>query len=79
MPVALRNGPYSFLFFAIDRQEPSHVHVRRDRQTAKFWLEPLVRLARNSGFKPHELTEIERIILDNHGFLLEAWHVFFRR
>jgi hypothetical protein len=31
--------------------EPPHVHVDRDDQSAKFWLDP-VALARNLGFGP---------------------------
>jgi hypothetical protein len=34
--------------------EPPHVHVDRDDQSAKFWLD-LVALARNLGFGPVEL------------------------
>lgn len=77
MPTVLRDGPYHFQFFGIDRNEPPHVHVKRDRCEAKFWLDPLVRLARNSGFKPHELNAIEHIIRDKRDELLEAWHEFF--
>lgn len=40
MPTVLRLGPYRFFFYSVDRGEPPHVHVRRDRGTAKFWLDP---------------------------------------
>ena len=53
--------------------------VRRGRQGAKYWLLPLVRLARNVRFRQHELTEIEKIILEHREFLLEAWNDFFGR
>jgi hypothetical protein len=42
-------GPYWFFFYSFDCNEPMHVHVRRDRQQAKFWLAP-VALAWNHGF-----------------------------
>lgn len=51
MPTVLREGPYRFFFYASDREEPPHVHVERDRQTAKFWLQP-VRLERSGGLRP---------------------------
>ena len=51
MPTVLREGPYRFFFYASDREEPPHVHVERDRQTAKFWLQP-VRLQRSGGLRP---------------------------
>lgn len=79
MPVVMRDGPYRFLFFALDRDEPAHVHVKRDRQEAKFWLQPIVRLTKNAGFRPHELKEIERKIELNREKLLESWNAFFRR
>ena len=45
-------GPYKFVFFSSDRGEPVHIHVKRDRHVAKFWLEP-VELAKNLGFPDH--------------------------
>jgi len=41
-------GPYWFFFQSFDCNEPPHVHVRRDRQHARFWLAP-VALAWNHG------------------------------
>jgi hypothetical protein len=73
MPNVLRVGPYRIYFFAADRNEPPHLHVRRDRSVAKFWLNP-VRLARNDGFRPHELRTIEAIIYENEQKIMEAWN-----
>src|SRR5205823_5680400 len=44
MPTVLREGPYRIHFYMADRVEPPHMHVKRDRSEAKFWLDP-VRLA----------------------------------
>jgi hypothetical protein len=41
MPTALQVGPYSFIFFSSDRDEPPHIHIKRDRQLAKFWFSPV--------------------------------------
>jgi hypothetical protein len=68
VPTVLQDGPYAFVFFSSDRNEPLHIHVRRDRQIAKFWLDP-VALAKNRGFPEHELSQIER--------LMEAWFDYF--
>ena len=73
MPSVLRIGPYRFYFFAADRNEPPHIHVRRDRAMAKFWLGP-VRLARNYRFRAHELRSIEAIIMEHEQAILEAWN-----
>jgi hypothetical protein len=50
-----------------------HVHVRRERQQAKFCVEPVV-LAWNRGFSPRELNEIRPIIIEYNARIIEAWH-----
>ena len=76
MPTVLREGPYTFSFFASDRPEPRHIHVKRDRQAAKFWLEP-VSLAMNDGFAQHELSDIERRVRFHQAMFVRAWDDFF--
>jgi hypothetical protein len=76
MPTVLQDGPYDFVFFSSDRGEPAHIHVKRDRDIAKFWLSP-VSLAKNRGFKPHELRDIARRVIKHETVLLEAWHEYF--
>ncbi|MBD2110593.1 MULTISPECIES: DUF4160 domain-containing protein [Cyanophyceae] len=76
MPTVLQVGPYSFIFFSSDRGEPAHIHVKRDRQIAKFWLSP-VTLEKNRGFKDYELNKIAEIVEENQDILLEAWHDYF--
>ena len=76
MPTVLRDGPYSFIFFSSDQNEPPHIHVKRGRQIAKFWLDP-ISLAKNKGVKEHELNQIERLIVKYQRSLLEAWHDYF--
>lgn len=50
-----------------------HIHVKRDRQIAKFWLVP-ISLAKNRGFKDHEFNRIESIIHEHRHTLMEAGH-----
>jgi predicted nucleotidyltransferase len=76
MPTVLEDGPYRFVFFSSDRGEPPHVHVKRDRQIAKFWLGPVV-LAKNRGFSGHELNKINRLVVEHEATLLEAWREYF--
>ena len=76
MPTILREGPYRFFFYAIDREEPLHVHVERDDRVAKFWLDP-VRLQRSGGLRRSEIGQIARIIGENQTLLVEAWHEYF--
>ncbi len=76
MPTAIVDGPYSLVFFASDRGEPPHVHVKRERRIAKFWLDPVV-AATNRGFPGHELNQIVRLVAKHEQVLLEAWHEYF--
>lgn len=76
MPTVLRVGPYRFYFYSADGDEPPHMHVERDDNVAKFWIDP-VRLAASGGFRRSELREIERIINENQAAILEAWDGFF--
>jgi len=61
MPTVLQVGSYSFIFFSSEGGEPAHIHVKRDRQLAKFWMNP-VSLEKNRGFKQHELNQIAGIV-----------------
>jgi hypothetical protein len=45
----------------------------RDDLSATFWLEPLA-LARNLGFSPAELREVERMLREHQQELLEQWY-----
>lgn len=76
-PTVLQSGPYRFFFFSSDRGEPPHVHVARDRKTAKFWLQP-VWLEYNLGFAPNELNKISALVQGHQAELLKAWHDYFK-
>ena len=76
MPTVLRSGPYRVYSYSHEPNEPPHVHVDRDDNSAKFWLQP-VALARNLGFRASELTRIEALIRENQEHLREAWHGYF--
>jgi hypothetical protein len=76
MPTVLQDGPYSFVFFSSDQGEPRHIHIKRDRRIAKFWLNP-ISLAKNRGFKQHEINEMARLVAEHQERLVEAWHDHF--
>ena len=39
-----------------------HIHVLCDGKEAKYWLEPQVELAKNTGIPEHKLNEIQKIV-----------------
>ena len=76
MPTVLRRGPYRFFFYSSDRAEPPHVHVERDENLAKFWLDP-VRLQESGGFRGTELNRVAALVGEQQALLLEAWREYF--
>jgi len=76
MPTVLRAGPYRFFFYAGDEDEPPHMHVERESDIAKFWLDP-VRLQNSGGFSRTEINQIQRLIEEHHEHLLRSWNEFF--
>jgi Domain of unknown function (DUF4160) len=76
MPTVLRSGPYRFFFYAGDRDEPPHIHVERDDNIAKFWLDP-VRLQNSGGFSRTEINRIQQLVAINREELLRSWHEYF--
>ena len=76
MPTLLTVGPYRFFCYAGDRHEPPHIHVERDREIAKFWLQP-VRLQSNQGFNRTEINRIQKLVQENQEQLLVGWNDFF--
>ncbi len=76
MPTILRVGPYRFFFYASDNEEPIHVHVERENNIAKFWIDP-VRLQKSGGFRRPEISRIANIIEENQIEIVEAWYEYF--
>ena len=76
MPTVFRFQSYRFFFYSNEGDEPPHVHVERDRFTAKFWLSP-VELARNSRFGSVELNRLTDIVKLHEAHIEEAWHEYF--
>ncbi len=76
MPTVLREGPYRFFFYAGDKDEPVHIHVERDDNTAKFWVSP-VRLNRSKGFRRSELSIIRKIVEEKQEIIIRYWNEYF--
>jgi len=58
-------------------REPVHIHVTRDRDTAKFWLRPDVNVAYNRGLSRRALAEVSTIIQTRREEIEGAWHDHF--
>ncbi len=77
-PTILRLKGYRFYFFSREEIRP-HVHVSHGTGEAKFWLEPRLELAHNSGLSPRRI-DAARKILEEHDYEVRAaWKAHFGR
>lgn len=76
MPTILRDGSYRIYFYSHEPNEPPHVHVDRGELSIKVWLAP-VSLARNHGFRPHEINVILKLVSKHCQRALEVWNEYF--
>ena len=76
MATLLRLRGYRFYFHRQVRGDPPHLHVDKDRKSAKFWIESAT-VVRNVGFSPLEVREIIRIIVDYRLDFLSRWNDYF--
>jgi hypothetical protein len=65
-----------FFFYSLENDEPPHIHIRRDRNLAKFWLAP-VSLVSNRRFPVHEVTYLRRLVEEHRDLLLRSWNDYF--
>lgn len=75
MPTIFIEG-YKFRFYSSDINEPPHVHVIRDENVAKIWLQPIT-VAYNYGYNRPTLNKIVRLTHQNQERLMEAWNAHF--
>lgn len=76
MPTLLRIGACRFYFYSHEPNEPPHVHVDRGDATIKIWLDGLD-VAKNGGFRAHEIKGVVDMVRANRESFLEAWHGYF--
>ena len=79
MPTILEWRGYKFFFYSNegDPLEKPHIHVRKDKNIAKFWLEPEVILAYSWGFSSKELNLLEKQVENNINLFRSRWDEYF--
>jgi hypothetical protein len=60
-----------------DPREPTHIHVRKGRDNAKFWLRPEITIAYSKGFDRHVLAELIDVIEERRDEIESAWNDHF--
>lgn len=80
MPKVFEWKGYKFFFHANEGipLEQCHIHVRKGRSVAKFWIEPQIMLASSYGMSGKELNAVRRIITENEEIIRGKWNEFFK-
>ena len=78
MPTILRILGYRFYSYAMEGNEPPHVHIDKDAGTLKVWLADLT-IAESEGLKPADIRTALRLAGEHRKTLLKAWHEFQNR
>ncbi|HVC09066.1 MAG TPA: DUF4160 domain-containing protein [Elusimicrobiota bacterium] len=55
-----------------------HVHVASAEGEAKFWLEPIISLARYNDLSPRRLREMQKIVEERENEIRLAWKKYFK-
>ena len=77
-PTVLEYKKYRFYFFSREENR-RHVHIYSPEGEAKFWLEPIVALARSAGLNPRQLQELQRVVERRKDEIDRAWIKHFKR
>jgi len=75
-PTVFNEGPYRFFFFSREEQR-IHIHIHSGDGEAKFWLEPLISLAKYSGYNSKQLRVIQQMIEEHENEIRDAWNQHF--
>ena len=75
MPTLYIEG-YKFRFYSSDLNEPPHIHVIKDSNVAKIWLES-IQVEYNRGYNSPTLNRILKLTEKYQDQLLESWNDHF--
>ncbi|MFK3689658.1 DUF4160 domain-containing protein [Agrobacterium tumefaciens] len=76
MPTLLIWHGYKFRFYASDGPEPPHIHIIKDKCSAKVWLLSM-EMAYNHGYNSREVAEFLSKVDENRDGWMEKWNEFF--
>ncbi len=65
----------SFSFFQM--KEPCHIHVRKNENLAKFWVDDDISLAASWNMTPKELNILEKKVEEKRDLIMEKWNDYF--
>lgn len=54
-----------------------HIHINAAGGEAKFWIEPMIELAKNDGLSTRQLNAVQRLVETNEEKIRLAWRDHF--
>ncbi len=76
-PTVFREGEYRFYFFSKEETK-IHIHVISPDGEAKYWLEPVISLADNTGFTNKQLNFIQKSVEGHKNEIIKKWKEHFK-
>jgi len=79
MPKVFLWHGYRFHFFSNEGNplEPYHIHVQKNKNRAKYWIDPNLILDYNYGFTSKELKQFREVIIENENIIKDKWNEYF--
>ena len=76
MPTLLIWQGFKFRFYALDVDEPPHIHIVKDGKSLKVWLANL-EVAHNRGYNDREVARLLAVAAEHREEWIGAWNEFF--
>lgn len=76
-PTVFRSMGYRFYFFSREELR-MHVHVSAAKGEGKFWIEPDIALAMNSGLTKRDVGNIIEIVKEKRDEIVDSWKKHFK-
>ena len=79
MPKVFEIDGYKFFFFSNEGspRERCHIHIRKEKNLAKFWVDTSISLASSYGFTSKELNLLEKYVYENQETIRRLWNEYF--
>ena len=69
-----------YRFFFNSREEKrKHIHIATSVGTAKFWIEPIIRLADYYNMYSKQLTDLMKIVEEKKDEIIKEWNKHFNQ
>jgi hypothetical protein len=79
MPTILLISGWRFFFYADERNEPVHIHVRKAEMECKYWLDVdnfEIREVFSYNMAPKDCRAVRKIIFDHFDHIVAEWQRF---